>query len=125
VLSKQESTTENNALYSPEGLILAKGYVRVITLKPTAAKKHGGPFAEFIPEQIAWDNFHPIPNPCPYCPTSWHKFFYEYRSNDAANIMLYIQRRRVRYAPYIIGRCYIGIADLRTVVQPLKAKAAA
>ena len=100
-------------LFSPEGLLLAKGYTRIITLEPKYAKIHGGPYLELLSEQIEWDSFHPIPNPCPYCPTSYHKYFYEFRSNDAANVMLYIQRRKVKYASYRIGCCYIALADLQ------------
>jgi hypothetical protein len=124
------SVADRVRLYSSSGLLLAKGYVRVVTLAPAAAKEHGGPYAELFSEQVRWDSFHPIPNPCPFHlnkqkKPSRHRYFREFRSNDAENIMLYVQQLRVKYADYIIGRCYIGIADLRTVVQPLKAKAAA
>ena len=43
-------------LFSPEGLLLAKGYTRIITLEPKYAKIHGGPYLELLSEQIEWDS---------------------------------------------------------------------
>jgi hypothetical protein len=106
VLSKQESTIENTALYSPEGSLLATGYVRVITLKPAAARKHGGPYFEITDDQIQKQNLRLVTN-------VRHVFFHEYRSNDPAKVMVYLQRRPIAYADYRPGFWYIALSDVR------------
>jgi|GEM_PF-4137407 len=96
-------------LYSSAGLLLATGYVQIITLEPAVAQKHGGPYIEITPEQICKENLHLITN-------VRHTFFYEYRSNDPANVMVYLQRRPISYKGvlhYRRGFYYIPLSDVR------------
>jgi hypothetical protein len=95
------------------GLVIARGYVRV---------EFGGrgPYIEFRPDQIVTENIRKIDAP--------HYWFHEYRSNDEANVMLYLQREGVDYAHYVPGLWYVSPFDLTTdrypvLVTPLAGKA--
>lgn len=89
---------------SASGLLLAKGYRRVV---------HGGrgAYVEFNEENIVKYNFYiPIEE-------SWRKytsiaFYIEHRSKDESYVKLYQQLMEVSYADYIIGKYYIAPDDL-------------
>jgi hypothetical protein len=82
------------------GLIVAHGYVRV---------EFGGrgPYIEFRPDQMVQDAIH-------YIQGTRHIYFHEYRTNDEANVMLYLQRRSVAYAVYHPGLWYASPSELVT-----------
>ena len=97
-------------LYTSSGLLVAVGYVRV---------EFGGrgPYVEFAPDQVQKDNLHPI-SPIYYDKEGRQhkrKYYDEYRTNDAANVMVYLQRRDdVKYADYRVGMYYVSPFDLFT-----------
>jgi len=92
--------------------LLAKGYVRVVIGKR-------GPYVEFTPEQIQWENFF-IPDDQKYRLNSREVYYDEYRSYDCSFVKLYYQKRRVAYADYELGLCYISPFDLlRDKMQPV------
>lgn len=80
------------------GLVIAHGYVRV---------EFGGrgPYIEFTPEQIVKQAIH-------YVDDQSHRYYDEYRSNDASNVKLYFQRRSVSYAKYVVGKWYVSPSDV-------------
>ena len=83
--------------YTASGLHIATGYQRIVI-------GDRGPYVEFSPEQIVIDNFH--------IPEQRHVYFTEWRSNDESNVMVYDQKRTVKYADYKIGLYYISPSDL-------------
>jgi hypothetical protein len=91
-------------LYSNVGAFLSHGYNRVVLGKR-------GPYVEFTEAQIIISAFH-IPEEEQYRLTNGVSFYVEYRSNDAANVKLYFQKRGVSYADYKIGLYYISPFDL-------------
>ena len=93
------------------GTLVARGYVRV---------EFGGrgPYIEFAPGQIVRGAIHRVQD------APWVQYD-EYRSNDASNVKLYLQRQPVDYAHYEPGKWYISPFDLETdkypeLVAPLK-----
>jgi hypothetical protein len=104
--------TEDMQFFSHVGTPLATGYTRVVIGKR-------GPYVEFEEKHIKWEHFF-IPAEEAYRQHNAIVFYLEYRSRDAANVMLYFQRRKVAYADYKIGMCYIAPSDLlRTDMQPV------
>jgi len=85
-------------LCNASGTLVAEGYIRV---------EFGGrgPYLEFSTDQIRRKNMHWIPG---------HLYFYEYRTNDDANVMVYRQRRTIAYADYRVGMWYVSPFDLFT-----------
>ena len=86
------------------GLHLATGYTRVVIGKR-------GPYVEFLQRHIRMDNFYMPPDE-EYRINDNVAFYVEYRSKCADNVMLYVQKRRVAYADYQIGYCYMSPLDL-------------
>lgn len=115
----------NDQFFTPAGLLIANGCVRVITLSKSAERKHGGPYVEFRADQIVSDNLRAITGPCPWHNSARHKFFYEFRSKCAANAMIYLQRQRVSYADYHIGLYYVALSDLVRRAAPAAQEAVA
>jgi len=98
--------------FNTNGNILAKGYTRVVIGKR-------GPYIEFLEKHIIWKQFF-IPPDQEYRQYNHVVFYLEYRSLDSSNVKLYFQRRRVAYADYKIGMCYISPSDLlRMDEQPI------
>lgn len=83
--------------YTASGLHVATGYKRVVI-------GDRGPYIEFNPQQVVRDNLH--------IPEQRHVYFTELRSNDESNVMVYDQRRTVKYADYKIGLYYVSPVDL-------------
>ena len=96
-------------LYTSTGLLIAPAYSRVIFLKPEDRARHGGPYVEFA--EVEETNLRPG---CQCRVPANHKYFDEYRTMDAANVMVYHQQRPVGYADYRIGLWYVSLADLFT-----------
>ena len=91
---------------TPGGYKIADGYERIV---------YGdrGPYIEFSPEQIAWVNFR--------CTRKGIGYFDKWFSPDG--VMLYFQRRTVKYANYLIGKVYVDpyaikihVSDVVTLV---------
>ena len=79
------------------GLHIATGYKCVVI-------GDRGAYVEFSPQQIVKENLH--------IPKQRHVYFTEWRSKDESNVMVYDQRRTVKYADYKIGLFYICPSDL-------------
>lgn len=90
--------------YSQSGLYLAYGYLRVVIGKR-------GPYVEFSPNQIIWENFI-VPENEKYRLTNNVVYYDEYRSKDPTFVKLYRQKRTVAYADYRVRYCYISPFDL-------------
>jgi hypothetical protein len=84
------------SLCNASGTLVAEGYVRVVF-------GGRGPYVEFSTVQIRRKNMRWIPG---------HLYFYEYRTNDGANTMVYRQRRTIGYADYRVGLWYVSPFDL-------------
>jgi hypothetical protein len=86
-------------LFTVEGLLLARGYMRV---------EFGGrgPYLEMTGEQLQHSHVRRIAD-------ARHSYFDELRSNCKANVMVYLQRRPVDYAHYRNGFYYVSPFDLR------------
>jgi hypothetical protein len=98
--------------YSQGGLYLAFGYLRVVI-------GQRGPYVEFSPNQIVWENFL-IPENQKYRLNNAVVYYDEYRSKDPLFVKLYRQKRPVAYADYKVGLCYISPFDLlRDEMQPV------
>jgi len=107
-----DSGSDDLEFFSSTGLLLARGYTRVVIGKR-------GPYVEFDQKHIHWPHFF-IPCCEAYRQTNSIVFYLEYRSFDNANVKLYLQKRRVAYADYKIGLCYIAPSDLlRDEMQPV------
>lgn len=99
------------------GTPVAKGYARVVI-------GDRGPYIEFEIRHLLNQNFH-IPPEQAYRKTDKRVYYVEARSNDEANVKLYLQKRTVAYADYRVGMGYISPFDLVSdkyplLVQPLE-----
>jgi hypothetical protein len=89
------------------GLHVATGYTSI-------AIDGRGPYVEFLPGQLIWDNLR-IPDEEKYrTESSWKDkvFYVEWRTKDQSNVKVYDQKRGVGYADYKVGLCYISPFDL-------------
>lgn len=91
-------------LYTKTGMWVAQGYIRVV---------HGqrGAYVELTTEQLLIANIH-VPNNQVWRYSNDNAYYLEYRTNDAACIKVYHQKRTVGYADYRVGMCYISPNDL-------------
>ncbi len=96
----------NINLYSHDRTKLAIGYVRVVIGKR-------GPYVEFLKSHIEWNQFI-VPENQFYRFDSKVTYYNEFRSIDNSFVMLYEQKRLVKYADYKIGMYYISPKDLET-----------
>jgi len=92
--------------YTPEKLHLATGYIRIVI-------GGRGPYVEFAPEQINYDNIY-IPDHARHKIDNNLSYYHEYRSNDACFVKLYQQKLRVSYADYKAGMWYVSPFSLIT-----------
>lgn len=90
--------------YSANHTLLATGYTRVVI-------GGRGAYIEFAPEHMAMQNLH-VPPDQEWRYQSETAYYIEHRSNDAANVKVYEQRRTVGYADYKVGLYYIAPADV-------------
>jgi len=102
------------SLFTSAGLLLAVGYTRIEFGKR-------GPYIELNQEQIQHANIHKA--------EVSHYYYEEFRSNCAANVKVYFQRKPVDYADYRVGMYYVSPFDLRdenrmAVIAPLENKPA-
>jgi hypothetical protein len=85
-------------LHSPQGLLLSKGYKRIVI-------GERGAYIEITKNQIQKNNLHD--------PKARHVYFHEYRSNCSADVMVYHQKRIMDYADYQIGLYYISPSEIQ------------
>jgi hypothetical protein len=90
--------------YSESGLLLAKGYHKVVIGKR-------GAYVEFEGSSIVTSNLH-IPGEERWRVRSETAYYIEYRSNCKSNVMVYWQKRYVQYADYELGKWYMSPSDL-------------
>lgn len=90
------------------GLHVATGYTRIVI-------GERGPYIEFLPGHLIWDNLH-IPDDEKYRQDDpwWmdRVDYVEWRTNDDANVKVYEQQKTVDYADYRVGLLYIDPCDL-------------
>ena len=99
------------------GLHVATGYTRIVI-------GGRGPYIEFLPGQLIWDNLH-IPEEQKHRKGhSWEDQInrVEWRTKDASRVKVYEQNRRVDYADYRIGLLYISPFDLVVEGEPVITK---
>lgn len=77
-----------------------------------------GPYVEFDWQQIIAKNFF-IPVDQEYRKTDKRVYYVEARSNDAAYVKLYYQKRTVAYADYKINKVYISPFELTSDKYPV------
>ena len=90
--------------FSESGLLLAKGYRKVVIGKR-------GSYIEFDGKNIVIASLH-IPGEERWRVRSETAYYIEYRSNCKSNVMVYWQKRYVQYADYELGKWYIAPSDL-------------
>jgi len=90
--------------YTSTGLLVCQGYLRIVI-------GGRGPYVEFEEEAIIIENIK-IPKDQEWRIDSENAFYIEFRTIDEANIKIYFQKKRVEYAAYKIGLCYVSPFDL-------------
>jgi len=97
------------------GLHVATGYTRIVV-------GERGPYIEFLPGHLIWENLH-IPEDEKYRrdhPVRKHRVYYvEWRTNDESKVKVYQQKRTVDYADYKVGLVYIDPFDLFVEGEPV------
>jgi len=96
------------------GLRVATGYTRIVI-------GGRGPFIEFLPGHLIWENLQ-IPDEEKYrLEHPWRDkvFYVEWRTKDQSNVELYDQKRSVDYADYKVGLSYISPFDLFVEGEPV------
>jgi len=88
------------------GTHIAIGYKRIII----GAR---GPYIEFEGNNIVRKNIQ-IPKDEMWRTSSDAAFYIEYRTNDACNVKIYLQKKSVNYADYKLDFYYISPFDLKT-----------
>lgn len=85
------------------GLHVATGYTRVVI-------GGRGPYIEFGPKQICLVNLHVPEDKLDRLrePKRSYVYYFEWRSNDEANVKVYDQKRTVDYADYEVGMFYVS-----------------
>ena len=100
-------TPKTALFYTHSGLLIANGYRRLVVGKR-------GPYVEFDTEHIVHENMYVPPEQAYRFNGDWPDivFYFEYRSSDVSDVMIYHQNRRVGYADYLPGCYYIAPGDL-------------
>ena len=99
------------------GLHIATGYTRIVI-------GERGPYIEFNPKQIILANLH-IPENEKYRlkePMRSRIYYFEWRTNDDANVMFYEQLKTVDYADYKADMLYASPFDLFIDREPIITK---
>ncbi len=99
-----DSGNDSIVFLSKSGLHLATGYTRVVI-------GGRGAYVEFLARQIEFNNF-TVPEEEQYRISDARVFYVEWRSKCESYVKLYVQKRRVAYADYQIGYCYMSPLDL-------------
>jgi hypothetical protein len=96
------------------GLHIATGYTRVVI-------GGRGPYVEFLPGHLVWDNLH-VPDGEKYRldhPWKDRVYYVEWRTKDESNVKVYEQKRTVDYADYKVGLVYMPPFDLFVDGEPV------
>ena len=96
----------NINFYTMNGLILAKGYSRIVI-------GGRGPYIEFEDSSIVKENIY-VPPHAQHKLKNTLSYYHEYRSRDGSWAKLYFQRMEVSYADYKIGKWYIDPIIVKT-----------
>ena len=99
------------------GLHVATGYTRFVI-------GERGPYIEFLPGHLIWDNLH-MPDEEKYRtehPWKERVHYLEWRTNDESNVKIYDQKKRVDYADYKVGLLYISPFDVLVNGEPVISK---
>lgn len=108
-------TGGDDEFFSEDGILVAKGYVRIVIGKR-------GPYIEFTEDQLIKENIF-IPEDQKYRLSNKTTYYNEWRTKGS-NIKIYQQKKVVAYADYKIGYWYISPFDLRTkdgiIIEKLK-----
>jgi hypothetical protein len=108
---------EHTRFETKTGLHVATGYNSIVI-------GERGPYIEFLPGHLVWDNLH-IPDGEKYRlehPWKDKVFYVEWRTNDESNVKVYDQRKIVDYANYKVGLLYISPFDLFVNREPVITK---
>jgi hypothetical protein len=98
-------------------LHVATGYSRI-------AIGGRGPYVEFLPGHLIWDNLH-IPDGEKYRldhPWKDRIYYVGWRTNDESNVKVYEQKKTADYADYKVGLFYISPFDLSIGGEPVVMK---
>lgn len=100
-------------IVTKSGLLIASSYTRTVF-------GGRGSYLEFGPGEIIQDSIH-IPKNCLWRFQEKYNYvyYYEYRSNDSCDVMIYYQRRTVKYADYKVDMWYISTEDVEGHVLSL------
>ena len=99
------------------GLHVATGYTRIVI----GGK---GPYIEFLPGQLVWENLH-IPDEEKHRkehPWKDRVYYAEWRTKNESRVKVYEQIRPVDYADYRIDLLYISPFDLSVEGEPIITK---
>lgn len=108
---------EHTRFETSTGLHVATGYTRIVI-------GGRGPYIEFLPNQLIWENLH-IPDEQKHRkehPWKDRVYYAEWRTKDASRVKVYEQIRSVDYADYRIGLLYISPFDLFVEGEPVITK---
>jgi hypothetical protein len=105
------------------GLHIATGYIRIVI-------GGRGPYIEFNPDQVVLDNLHiPEDKKWKLNPKLRQRYpidYFDWRTNDKANVKFYDQLKTVDYADYKIGMMYAGPFKLyvngKVIIENLRDK---
>ena len=95
-----EFCKEEIDFFTESGLKIATNYIRVVI-------GDRGPYIEFTDDMIEESNIY-LPQDKLWRVKNALCYYIEYRSNDEQNIMIYKQKKTVKYADYKIGLWYIS-----------------
>jgi len=90
--------------YTSTGLLIFRGYSRIVI-------GGRGPYVEFEENAIVEENIE-MPRSQEWRVDSENAYYIEFRTIDESNVKIYFQKKRVGYAPYKIGFCYVSPFDL-------------
>lgn len=104
-------------LFTKTGLKIATGYLRVVI-------GGRGPYVEFRRQQLIYEVTR-TPSEEEWREHSELAYYDERRTNDSACVKIYVQKKTVKYADYLVGCLYISPFDLylkdgTAVIEPLK-----
>lgn len=102
---------EDIHFYTQSGALIAKNYVRVVI-------GDRGPYIEFTGKHINHEALR-IPASQEWRRSHRGCYYLELRSTDESYVKVYLQKRTVKYADYIIGCYYISPFDLTSDKYPI------
>jgi len=101
----------NIYFYTKSGTPIAKNYVRVVI-------GDRGPYIEFTEKNMNHDALR-IPDSQMWRVSHGGCYYIELRSTDEAYVKVYLQKRAVKYADYVVGFYYISPFELKSDKYPI------